>query len=177
MSGKSLVGHLFRSDDIQHRKENIISFLSSKLDQQQIDCDYLESLGIIVSHLPDFSTNTEPPKLVFNEQWISNVLNTILTKTCIPTLRMPRPTAYDGDKRDKMKIFELTYELVSNVVCKGPLENAQCIWSLLLKSLQSFVDECKIGFDVGHEDDGSLLPVCYVHKKLGYTYMAGADLA
>ena len=162
MAAKLLVDHLLRSDEIEHRKENILSFLSSNVDQQCIDCDYLESLSILVSHILDISTNTEPTKVASDKQWITNVLNTILTETCIPMLRMPRPSAYDGDKRNRMKIFELTYDVVSNIVCKGPLENAQCVWSLVLKSLQSFVDERKVGF--GHEVDGSLLPVCYSHE-------------
>ena len=169
MAEKLLVDHLIRSEDITQRKGNILSFLSSKPDHKRIDCDFLESLRILVAHLLDFLTNAGPTvitgstALAANEQWIVKVLNTILTETCIPVLLMPRPTAYDGNKKEKLKIFELSYDIVSTIVCSGPLEHAQCIWRLVFKSLQSFVDEYKIGFDVGHELDGSdesLLPVC-----------------
>ena len=168
MAEKLLVDHLIRSEDITQRKGNILSFLSSQPDHKRIDCDFFESLRILVAHLLDFLTNAGPTitgstALAANEQWIVKVLNTILTETCIPVLLMPRPTAYDGNKKEKLKIFELSYDIVSTIVCSGPLEHAQCIWRLVFKSLQSFVDEYKIGFDVGHELDGSdesLLPVC-----------------
>ena len=165
MAEKLLVDHLFGCEDILQRKENILRFLSSKPDHKRIDCDFLESLSTLVTYLLDFSTKTGPtvtPEHTPNERWIVKVLNTILTETCIPMLLMPRPTAYDGNKKEKMKIFELTYEIVSTIVCNRPLEHAQCGWSLVFKSLQSFVDECKIGFDIGHDvhsSDGSLLPV------------------
>lgn len=166
MAEKLLVDHLFDSEDLLHRKENILSFLSSKPDHKCIDCDFLESLRILVTHLLDFLTKTGPAILttehVPNERWIVGILNTILTETCIPVLLMPRPTAYDGKKKEKMRIFELTYQIVSTIVFNGPLEHAQCIWNLVFKSLQSFVDECKIGFDIGHDvhsGDESPLPV------------------
>jgi hypothetical protein len=165
MATNSLVDHLLHSGDIKSTKENILSFLSSKLNKQCVDCDFLKSLSVIVLHLVDFSTNTGSGELDSDERWIVNIFNTILTETCIPTLCMPRPTVHDVDKKDKMKILEITYEVVSNIACKGPLENAQCIWSLVLKSLQNFVDECEIGLDVSHEVKGSQLPVGDVHRK------------
>ena len=155
-----LVDLLLRSDDIKHRKENILSFLSSKQDQQCIDCDYLESLNIVVSNLLDFPTTIEPA-----------VFNKIVTETCIPALRRPRPTTCDEDRRSKIKVLELTYEVVSKIVCKGPSENARYIWCLVFKSLQNFCDECKIGFDLGHEVDESLLPVCNVILRFLIEYI------
>ena len=164
MATNLLVDYLLRSGDIKYRKENILRFLSSKLDKQCTDCGFLKSLSILVSHLLDFSTTTEAAK--FDEEWIINVFKTILTETCIPILCMPRPTVYDAEKKYKMKILEITYEVVSNIVCKGPLENTQCIWSLVFESLQTFMDECKIGFDVSHEVNGSKLPVGNADKNV-----------
>lgn len=165
MATRSLVEHLLRSDDIKHRKANILSFLSTDRKGQCIDADYLDSLNLIVSHLLNVPTNrgkTEPQAFKFDfDPWIKDVLKNLLIETCIPTLRMIRPTGYDVDKRDKMRIFELTYELVAKIVSRGPIENAQCIWSLVLKSLQRFVDECNSGFNIGRGANGdeSLLQV------------------
>ncbi|XP_028401420.1 probable methyltransferase TARBP1 [Dendronephthya gigantea] len=180
MAARSLVEHLLRLDDIKYRKANILDYLSTKWEGQVIDCDYLESLNVIVSHLLNVATNrsntantevTEPETCKFGlEPWIKDALKTILTETCIPTLSVVRPTGYDTDKRDRMRIFELTYELVAKIVCRGPLENAHCIWSLVLKSLQNFVDECNSGFDIGHgaNADESLLQVATALDLLAY---------
>ena len=162
MAAKTLVQHWLGFDDSERIRENIFSFLSSQKDEKLIGCDYLESLTMIVSHLLQNNENTTYNERgnVEHEQWINDVLNEILTQICIPTLRMPRPTAYDINKRDKMQIFELTCDLVSRIVCKGPIANEKYIWTLVLKSLKSYVDESRSGVDVGNKADEQLLEVC-----------------
>ena len=166
MAAKVLVSHLLRSEDFKQVEKSVIAFITSGKGEDTLDVDYMESVDAIVSYMleKDMDTICETESVS-----IRMVLQNVVTVVCLPLLRTPRPSTYDNDKGNKLKLFQLTYKVVSRITFGSSLEISQLIWSLLFKSLKNFVNECKHGFGEGHEVDASehLLQVATALDLLG----------
>lgn len=152
MAAQLIVRHFLRSEDFKHLEKNIFDFITLGKDKSIVDISYLKSLDVIVSHIAEMNADTcQETESVSMTMLLDRILNDI----CLPLLRAPQPSTYDCDKGNKLKAFQVTYKLVSQITFGSPGEIGLHVWSLLLKSLKNFVDECRHGFGQGHEVDSS----------------------
>lgn len=150
MAAKLLVGHLLRFEDFKQVEKSVLAFITSGQGENTLDADYLESVDAIVSYMLEKVMDT-----ICETESVSirMILQKVVIVVCLPLLRAPRPSTYDNNKGNKLKLFQLTYKVVSRIAIGIPLEIGQHIWSLLFKSLKNFVNECEHGFGEGHEVD------------------------